>query len=76
MNRELPDVQLGGGNLPLPPLPDHRNRGGRPRVLIKPEEVSRLRDQERLSWRQIAKRLRRGVGTVRRAYSAASDGSK
>jgi DNA invertase Pin-like site-specific DNA recombinase len=45
-------------------------RIGRPKAIFDREEVVRLRDIERMSWAQIALRLKVGVGTVRRAYRA------
>lgn len=41
---------------------------GRPKAVFDREEVVRLRDHERLSWPQIARRIGAGVGTVVRAY--------
>jgi DNA invertase Pin-like site-specific DNA recombinase len=38
-----------------------RNRGGRPRVAAKPEQVQQLKSQG-TSWRRIAKAL--GIGTA------------
>ena len=44
-------------------------RGGRPRRNdLDTQEIRHLRDEENLSWRQIARRLRAGVTTVRRIY--------
>src|SRR5215831_4348414 len=43
---------------------------GRPRRVFDRQQVVRLRDQEKRSWPQIARRLGVGVGTVRRAYNA------
>jgi DNA invertase Pin-like site-specific DNA recombinase len=37
---------------------------GRPRLIFGRHEVVRLRDDEHLSWRQIAERVGAGVGTV------------
>jgi DNA invertase Pin-like site-specific DNA recombinase len=45
---------------------------GRPRAIFRRDEVADLRRQG-LSWRQIARRLGAGVGTVRRAFGD-SDG--
>jgi putative DNA-invertase from lambdoid prophage Rac len=45
---------------------------GRPRRVFDRQQVVRLRDQEKRSWPQIARRLGVGVGTVRRAYEALS----
>ena len=41
---------------------------GRPRRVFNREEVVRLRNVERLSWPQIARRTGTGVGTVVKAY--------
>jgi putative DNA-invertase from lambdoid prophage Rac len=43
---------------------------GRPKRVFDRAQVIAMRDQERLSWPAIARRLRVGVGTVRRAYAA------
>jgi DNA invertase Pin-like site-specific DNA recombinase len=43
---------------------------GRRRKVFDHLEVARLRDQERLSWRQIVARTGLGLGTVVRAYRA------
>ena len=43
---------------------------GRPQAIFDRNEVVRLRDQEGMSWPQIAKKLGVGTGTVRRAYDA------
>jgi DNA invertase Pin-like site-specific DNA recombinase len=45
---------------------------GRPRRVLDRSEVVRLRDEERLSWPQIAKKVGAGVGTVVRAYQGYS----
>ena len=45
---------------------------GRPRRVFDRQQILRLRDQEKRSWPQIARRLGVGVGTVRRAYEALS----
>jgi DNA invertase Pin-like site-specific DNA recombinase len=45
---------------------------GRPQRVFDRQQVVRLRDQEKRSWPQIARRLGVGVGTVRRAYDALS----
>jgi len=42
---------------------------GRPRVILDHDRVSELRASG-LSWREIARRLGAGVGTVRRAFKA------
>jgi putative DNA-invertase from lambdoid prophage Rac len=47
-------------------------RIGRPRRIFDRQQVVKLRDQEKRSWPQIARRLGVGVGTVRRAYAALS----
>ena len=44
---------------------------GRPKVIFDREEVVKLRDEEGLSWSQIAQKVGVSVGTVRRAYGAA-----
>lgn len=41
---------------------------GRPRRVFDRNEVVRLRDQERLSWPEIARRVDAGVGTGVKAY--------
>jgi putative DNA-invertase from lambdoid prophage Rac len=46
---------------------------GRPRRILDRKEVIRLRDVERLSWPQIARRTGAGVGTVVRAYRDLTD---
>jgi DNA invertase Pin-like site-specific DNA recombinase len=46
-----------------------KHPGGRPRVLVEPELVDRLRRQ-RLSWRRIAKALGIGTATAMRLYNA------
>jgi DNA invertase Pin-like site-specific DNA recombinase len=43
---------------------------GRPRRVFDRQHVVMLRDQERLSWPEIARKLGVGVGTVRRTYVA------
>jgi len=43
---------------------------GRPKVIFDREQVVRLRDEEGLSWSQIAQKVGVSVGTVRRAYGA------
>ncbi len=43
-------------------------RIGRPRMVFDRDEVVRLRDQEDMSWSQIASKLGVGATTVRRAY--------
>ncbi len=43
---------------------------GRPRRILDRAEVARLRNHERLSWPEIARRTGAGVGTVVRAYRA------
>jgi DNA invertase Pin-like site-specific DNA recombinase len=45
---------------------------GRPKLVFDRYEVIRLRHQERLSWTQIAKRLKISNGSARRAYLAAA----
>jgi len=44
---------------------------GRPRRVFDHHEVARLRDEDRLSWPEIARRIGAGVGTVVRAYQGA-----
>ena len=41
---------------------------GRPRRVFQRDEVVRLRDQEGLSWPEIARRMGAGQGTVVRVY--------
>ena len=41
---------------------------GRPKRVFDHHEVARLRDEERLSWSEIARRIGAGVGTVVSAY--------
>ena len=41
---------------------------GRPRRIFDRHEVARLRDQEHMSWPQIARRIGAGIGTVVQAY--------
>lgn len=41
---------------------------GRPQKVFDHQEVVRLRDEEKLSWRRIAERMELGQGTVVRAY--------
>ena len=43
---------------------------GRPKAVFRRDEIVRLRDQERLSWAEIAAQLGVGTGTARRAYQA------
>ena len=43
-------------------------RIGRPRRMLDCLEVARLRNEEKLSWPEIARRVGAGVGTVVRAY--------
>jgi DNA invertase Pin-like site-specific DNA recombinase len=60
---------------------DHAHRNGtksgravgRPRVVIDAERVVHLRDIEKLSWAEIARRLHSSSGTVRRVYQEAKD---
>ena len=44
-----------------------KNRGGRPRVTIKPEQIHHLRIQG-ASWRRIAKALGIGTATAMRLF--------
>jgi DNA invertase Pin-like site-specific DNA recombinase len=46
---------------------------GRPKRVFRRDEVVRLRDQEGLSWPEIARRLGVGQGTVLRAYRSLAD---
>jgi putative DNA-invertase from lambdoid prophage Rac len=46
---------------------------GRPKRIFDRSQVIAMRDQDRLSWPAIARRLCVGVGTVRRAYTALAD---
>jgi len=48
-----------------------RRPAGRPRLNLDGARVVALRDGAQLSWRAIAKQLRVGVTTVRRAYQDA-----
>lgn len=48
-----------------------RRPGGRPRLYLDHARIVGLRDGAHLSWRIIAKQLRAGATTVRRAYHAA-----
>jgi len=41
---------------------------GRPQRIFRRDEVVRLRDEERLNWPEIARRMGVGRGTVVRAY--------
>jgi DNA invertase Pin-like site-specific DNA recombinase len=43
---------------------------GRPRVVVRGDKLVELREQG-LSWREIARRMGMGVGTVRRAHESA-----
>ena len=45
---------------------------GRPRVSLDGARIMALRDGAQLSWRAIAKQLRAGATTVRRAYRDAT----
>src|ERR1051326_873034 len=57
-------------DMPTTPL---RRSSGRPRRDdLDPMEIARLRDEKRLSWRQLARQLRAGSTTVRRLYVTAS----
>jgi putative DNA-invertase from lambdoid prophage Rac len=47
---------------------------GRPKRIFDRSEVVRLRDEERLSWPEIARRTGAGIGTVVRAYHEARIG--
>lgn len=48
-----------------------RRSPGRPKRILDPMEIVRLRDQEKLSWRRIATHTGAGSGTLRRAYAMA-----
>ena len=48
-----------------------RRTAGRPRLYLDDVRIVDLRDGAQLSWRIIAKQLRAGATTVRRAYHAA-----
>ena len=45
---------------------------GRPKAIVRRDEILRLRDQEGLSWAEIAARMGVGTGTARRAYQTLS----
>jgi DNA invertase Pin-like site-specific DNA recombinase len=45
---------------------------GRPRLVFNRYQVVMLRKEEKLSWSQIAKRLKISSGSARRAYLAAT----
>ena len=45
---------------------------GRPRAVFRRDQVVRLRKEEKLSWNQIAKRMKISSGSARRAYLADS----
>jgi DNA invertase Pin-like site-specific DNA recombinase len=47
---------------------------GRPKRVFDRQQVARLRDLEKLSWPQIARKVGAGVGTVVRAYRDLADG--
>jgi putative DNA-invertase from lambdoid prophage Rac len=49
---------------------------GRPKRVFDRAQVIAMRDRDGLSWPAIARRLRVGVGTVRRAYTALGDAPK
>ena len=44
---------------------------GRPRVNLDGAQILALRNRDQLSWREMAKQLRVGATTIRRAYEAA-----
>ena len=46
---------------------------GRPRVVLDRERIRQLRDTEKLTWPEIARRVRSTNGSVRRAYAEASE---
>ena len=49
---------------------------GRPPIIIDGERVVHLRDTEKLSWPEIARRLHSSSGTVRRVYKKAIESSR
>jgi len=49
-----------------------RRPAGRPRLYLDGTRIVALRDGAQLSWRAIAKQLRAGATTVRRAYRNAT----
>jgi DNA invertase Pin-like site-specific DNA recombinase len=49
-----------------------RRPAGRPRIYLDGARIVALRDGAQLSWRAIAKQLRAGATTVRRAYRDAT----
>ena len=48
-----------------------RRQAGRPKVNLDSSQVVMLREEAGLSWRALAKQLRAGATTVRRAYQNA-----
>jgi DNA invertase Pin-like site-specific DNA recombinase len=47
------------------------NPAGRPRVVIDRERVRQLRDIEKLSWREIGRKIHASSASARRAYAQA-----
>ncbi len=50
-------------------------RIGRPKAVFDRHDVVRLRDQENMSWSQIASKLDVSATTIRRAYHSLNDSS-
>ena len=48
---------------------------GRPKVVLDRERIRHLRDVERLTWPEIARRVHSTSGSVRRAYAQANEPS-
>jgi hypothetical protein len=61
---DMPDCETAATN--------EKRKAGRPRAVFDPDEVLALRRQG-VSFRQIARRLRIGVGTARRAIQSHCD---
>ena len=63
---------------------EHASRNGarsgrpvrRPRVVLDRERIRQLRDAEKLTWPEIARKLGSSNGSVRRAYAQASEPSQ
>lgn len=49
---------------------------GRPRAIVDRDQVRRLRDEEKLSWTEIARKVHSTNGTVRRFYGQARDAAQ
>jgi hypothetical protein len=62
MTRSAIDARVDNQNAEM------RRPAGRPRLNLDGAHVVALRDGAQLSWRAIAKQLRAGATTVRRAY--------